>query len=234
MAPVQYILGKWQTQVEKLDMSSDSIFITQVKNQCSQLIEDINTRQHNQINHAVEALATAQVILTISRSSVVCEIFKTLPQRPLHFIVCESRPGYEGRTLATDLAAAEIFVDYIVDAASGLYMPQADAVVVGADAILADGSVVNKCGTSLLALAAQHYKVPFYVVADSSKCTQISRDEFILEQMPVAELKAPNSPFIHPHNVYFDISPAAAVTAFITEYGIEKHWPWSNIVRQSI
>jgi translation initiation factor 2B subunit (eIF-2B alpha/beta/delta family) len=152
----------------------------------------------------------------------------------LCFIVCESRPGYEGRTLAADLGSAEIFVDYIVDAPSGLYMPQADAVVVGADAILADGSVVNKCATSLLALAAQHFMVPFYVVAGSSKFTQTSCDEFILEQMPVAELKAPNSPFIHPHNVYLDISPAAAVTAYITEYGIEKQWPWSNIMRQPI
>jgi translation initiation factor eIF-2B subunit delta len=234
MAPMQGVLGDWQIKLEDLNTSSNSIFIAQVKDLCRHLIEDINTRQHNQINHAVKLLATTQVILTISRSSVVGEIFKSLPQRPMRFIVCESRPGYEGRTLATDLASADMFVDYIVDAASGLYMPHADAVVVGADAILADGSVVNKCGTSLLAIAAQHFKVPFYVVADSSKCTSLSSDECILEQMPVAELNAPTSPYIHPHNVYFDISPAYVVTAYLTEYGIETQWPWSNIMRPSI
>jgi translation initiation factor 2B subunit (eIF-2B alpha/beta/delta family) len=85
--------------------------------------------------------------------------------------------------------------------------------------------VVNKCGTSLLALATQHFKVPFYVVADSSKCTQLSRTEFILEEMPLAEINdpinAPTSSFIHTHNVYFDISPLDTVTAYTTEYGIE-------------
>ena len=234
MALLQHTLEKWLTQVDTLDVSSNRTFITQVKALCRQLIEDIDTRQRNQIRHAIKLLATTQVILSISRSSVLSEVFTTLPQRPLRIIVCESRPGCEGRILAEELASAEILVDYIVDAASGLYISQADAVVVGADAILADGSVVNKCGTSLLALAAQHFKVPFYVVVDSSKCTGLSRTQFILEEMPLAEINAPISPFIHPHNIYFDISPPDTVTAYITECGIEEKWPWSNIMRRQI
>jgi hypothetical protein len=44
--------------------------------------------------------------------------------------------------------------------------------------------------------------------------------------MPLAEINdpinAPTSPFIHGHNVYFDISPLDTVTAYTTEYGIEE------------
>jgi translation initiation factor 2B subunit (eIF-2B alpha/beta/delta family) len=86
--------------------------------------------------------------------------------------------------------------------------------------------VINKYGASLLALVAQHFKVPFYVVADSTKWIQISRTEFILEEMPLAEINdpinAPTSSFIHTHNVYFDTSPLDTVTAHTSEYGIEE------------
>jgi translation initiation factor eIF-2B subunit delta len=107
-------------------------------------------------------------------------------------------------------------------------MQQADAVVVGADAILDDGSVVNKCGTSLLAIAAQYFKVPFYVLADSSKHTKISSADFILEELPAKELGATKSPFIHPHNIYFDITPASLVMAYINEFGVQRSWPRAN------
>ena len=227
MAPLYNIINEWRVRVDRIEISSNVKFIAEVKILCEQLIADIDTRQHKQCSHAINALKSAQVILTISRSSSVSAVFKKLYQRPLRFIVCESRPGCEGIILAAELASPDTMVDYIVDAASGLYMQKADAVVVGADAILEDGSVVNKCGTSLLAIAAQHFNIPFYVLADSTKCTQTSRANFILEEMPKTELGIVASAFVHPHNVYFDISPAELITAYINEFGVEKNWPWA-------
>ena len=130
--------------------------------------------------------------------------------------------------LYSDLASSDVIVEYIIDAAIGNHIQQADAAVVGADRILADGSVVNKCGTSLLALAAQYYKKPLYVIADGSKCVKYGADNLSLEEMPITELGAPCSPYIYPHNFYFDVTDAALIDKYITECGAEANWPWSK------
>jgi translation initiation factor eIF-2B subunit delta len=228
MAPLQNILVEWQVRLDELEASNRKKFIADVRALCTQLIDDIDARQNALVGHAVQGLADAKTIMTISRSSTVCEVFKSLKQRPLGFIICESRPACEGKILAAELASSDITVEYIIDAAIGNHIQQADAVVVGADTILADGSVVNKCGSSLLALAAQYFKRPLYVIADSSKCAEIFADDLSLEEMPATELAAPDSPWIYPHNFYFDVTDAALVDRYITEFGLERTWPWSK------
>ena len=228
MAPLQNILGEWLAKLEELPTKNTAHLTSDVKALCERIIGEIRSRQLNLVGHAIHCLSKANIIMTLSRSSAVLEVFKNLPQSPLGFIVCESRPACEGKTLATELASSDVSVEYIVDATIGNHIQQADAVVVGADAILADGKVVNKCGTSLLALAAKYFKRPLYVIADSSKCFTFNADDLTLEEMPAAELSAPESPWVYPHNFYFDLTDAALVTAYITEFGIEQNWPWSN------
>jgi len=46
-------------------------------------------------------------------------------------------------------------------------------VFVGADRICADGYVVNGVGTCLMALAANKYNVPFYVLSESLKIDSV-------------------------------------------------------------
>lgn len=225
MATLQFILSEFQTGLNKLQANNTERFIILVQALCAQLINDIFIRRDNLVSHAVKSLATAKTIMTISRSSTLCEVFKKLKQRPLGFIVCESRPGCEGKVLATELASADIHIEYIIDAAISNHIKQVDAVVVGADTILADGGVVNKCGTCLLALAAHYWGVPFYVIADTSKCAGFTRDDLILEEMPTTELAAPKSPWICPRNIYFDVTDAALIGNYITEQGMQKAWP---------
>jgi translation initiation factor 2B subunit (eIF-2B alpha/beta/delta family) len=228
MASLHNILSDWQARLDELAIDDPKHFIENVQTRCKQQINVMNTRQDKLITQAVSGLCNLQTIMTLSRSSTLCAVFTKLPQRPLGFIVCESRPGCEGKILATTLASSELSVEYIVDAAVGNHIQQADAVVVGADTILADGSVVNKCGTSLLALAAQYYKLPFYVIADSSKCAEFFADDLTREEMPATELAAPDSPWIYPHNFYFDVTDAVLIDAYITEFGMERSWPWSR------
>ena len=106
-------------------------------------------------------LEGAQRILTHSISSTVLEVLRRLPPARTEVIVTESRPGREGWELGATLAAQGLSVSYITDAQGGLFTNQADAVLVGADALLADGTLVNKAGTYLLALAAKDQNVPF-------------------------------------------------------------------------
>lgn len=228
MAPLQNILREWQARIEKLTAISTKEFIGKVQSVCLAVAAEMATRQQRQIEHAKHTLTSARVILTISRSSAVTAIFKQLPEPSLKFIVCESRPGFEGKALAMELASARKEVEYIVDAAAGVHMQYADAVVVGADAVLADGAVINKCGSSLLAMSANYYGIPFYVVADTTKCLNASRKEFILEEIDPNELDAPVSGYIHPRNFYFDTTDPRFISAYITESATETRWPWGT------
>ncbi len=65
----------------------------------------------------------------------------------LRAIVCESRPLNEGLALANALAAAGVECMVITDAQAGLFMKQADLVLVGADS-LTQHEVVNKASGS--------------------------------------------------------------------------------------
>lgn len=97
-------------------------------------------------------------------------------------VVCESRPLCEGVTMAQRLAAAGLQVTLITDAQAGVFVEEADAVLLGADAVTPDG-VVNKVGSRLLALAAKAAGVPMIAVTDSLK----------VSPGPVAQFALPNT-----------------------------------------
>ena len=105
---------------------------------------------------------------------------------------------------------------YITDAQAGMFVARADMVVVGADAILADGALVNKVGTYLIALAARDAGVPLYVCGESFKCTDLHSGEAILEAKSGSELRPPPVPGIKAHNLYFDLTPAELITGWIS------------------
>jgi translation initiation factor 2B subunit (eIF-2B alpha/beta/delta family) len=57
----------------------------------------------------------------------------------------------------------------ITDAMAGIFVPKADAVIVGADAVLKNENVINKTGSLSLAILCKHFNKPFYVVTTKSK-----------------------------------------------------------------
>ncbi|MEM0910784.1 MAG: hypothetical protein AAGJ37_07390 [Pseudomonadota bacterium] len=223
MAPVNNAMTAWQLRLESLSTSDNTTFIENAKSSCMRLVTDIKEKQERLTSESTRALCDYESLMTFSRSSAIHQVLIGLKQRPLRVFVCESRPGYEGRTLAEDLAKVGIDVEFIIDAAVNHHMPYVNAVVVGADSILADGNIVNKCGTSLLALSATFHKRPFYVIADSYKQSTFTTTNIVLEQMPTDELQAPYADKIHPHNVYFDITDASLITGYISEEGISKN-----------
>ncbi len=113
-------------------------------------------------------------VITLSRSGTVLEILKLWHQKnkKLKVVVCESRPKFEGRLMAKELADNGINVELITDAMMGLYVPKVDAAIIGADTVLKNGNVVNKVGSKSLALLCKEYKKPFYVVTSKSKLSK--------------------------------------------------------------
>jgi translation initiation factor 2B subunit (eIF-2B alpha/beta/delta family)/8-oxo-dGTP pyrophosphatase MutT (NUDIX family) len=107
-------------------------------------------------------------VATLSRSGTVARALEWA--EPASALVALSRPGGEGRWIAERLAP-DTDVTLSTDAALGaeLAASEVDALVVGADAVLPDGRVVNKVGTRTAATVAQSEDVAVYVLAATDK-----------------------------------------------------------------
>ncbi len=148
---------------------------------------------------------------------------------PVHVWVDETRPLLQGlRLTAYELTKAGIVHEVLADsAAAGLFRRGlVDAVVVGADRVCANGDVVNKVGTLSVALAADRFDVPFVVAAPRTTIDMrtATGDEVEIEGRPAdagVYLDAATLPAdVTVHAPAFDVTPAALVTALITDAGI--------------
>jgi translation initiation factor 2B subunit (eIF-2B alpha/beta/delta family) len=134
---------------------------------------------HDRLAHETERIARVARrrfpprvrVLTLSRSASVRAALLAPPpaRRAREVVVLESLPGGEGRTFARELKRAGLNARVVSDAEGVRIVRDIELVVLGADAVYADGSVVHKVGTRPLALAAARGGVPVVVVAGGSK-----------------------------------------------------------------
>ncbi|MEV8509297.1 S-methyl-5-thioribose-1-phosphate isomerase [Actinoplanes sp. NPDC051475] len=133
-------------------------------------------------------------------------------------IASETRPLLQGaRLTAWELAQAGIEFRVSVDSAGPFLLArgEADAVILGADRICANGDVINKVGTYAHALGAQRAGVPFVVVAPESTVDMDTLDGAAveIEDRGAAEVTA----FSAAVNPAFDVTPHDLVTAIVTD-----------------
>ncbi len=162
-------------------------------------------------------------VYTLSRSGSVEGTLSTLARErsardPLRVIVSESRPGGEGVALAQALAAAGAQVTLAADSACATLIDEAALVIVGADSVRADGSVVNKIGTHTLALVAHAAGKPVYALAEWLKVTPPAYP-LVIEQGAPQELLAEPISGVTLHTAIFDITPASLITRIVMETG---------------
>lgn len=140
-----------------------------------------------------------------------------------HVWVDETRPLLQGaRLTAWELEQLGIPHAVIVDgaAASRMAAGEVDLVVTGADRIAANGDTANKIGTYGLAVLASHHGLPLVVVAPTSTIDLSTADG---TGIPVEERDGDEVTTRFPaRNPAFDITPAALVTAIVTEHGIHR------------
>jgi translation initiation factor 2B subunit (eIF-2B alpha/beta/delta family) len=161
-------------------------------------------------------------VMTHSLSGTVLEVLRACVPPLEQLVILEGRPLYEGRTVAQQLSGLSLKLMLITDAQADIFLPTCQAVVVGADSILADGSVLNKAGTALLAWAARGHGVPFYVLSETLKISPRAwqGDLTLLEEHSGQEVWKQAGPEIVVRNFYFDHTPADLVTGIITEQGL--------------
>lgn len=160
---------------------------------------------------------------------------------PIKVYDSETRPRYQGRIMAKNLAKNGINVTMMTDSAAPFVISQndpdkidIDLVIIGADVVGLDGSVLNKIGSYSLALAAKNVNVPFYVATSLLKARKDtdSYKQIKIEKRDPTELwpsfaKATDGKHqslrgIKAINYAFDTVPPRYITGFITEFGILK------------
>jgi methylthioribose-1-phosphate isomerase len=144
----------------------------------------------------------------------------------------ETRPFLQGaRLTAWELQRDGIPVTLLTDGMAGWLMRRGEigCAVVGADRIAANGDVANKIGTYSLAVLARHHGLPFYVAAPWSTVDLATArgDDIPIEERPSDEVVVIGGVRIAPVGVTarypaFDVTPAALVTAIITERGVVR------------
>jgi len=150
----------------------------------------------------------------------------------IHVYADETRPFLQGsRLTAWELTKDNIPTTVISDNMAGAMMLQGKigAVIVGADRIAANGDVANKIGTYTVAVLAKEHGIPFYVAAPISTVDLETPDGkgIPIEQRNPEEVshiagKAITPPGVQIENPAFDVTPAAYVTAIVTERGIAR------------
>ena len=150
--------------------------------------------------------------------------------RDVHLYVCETRPYDQGARLTTwECVADDIPCTLITDSMAGALMAtgRVSSVVVGCDRVAANGDVANKIGTYGLAVLAHYHDLPFYVAMPLSTWDRdcASGADIPIEQRPSHELF--DALPVEVWNPAFDVTPAALVTAWITERGIWRAFPAS-------
>jgi methylthioribose-1-phosphate isomerase len=146
--------------------------------------------------------------------------------------VDETRPVMQGsRLTAWEMAREGIPHRLISDVTAAYVMKRGDVdlVVTGADRIAANGDTANKIGTYGLAVLAHHHGIPFYVAApfstiDPSVATGAA---IVIEERDANEVRGvagrQTAPAASPvFNPAFDVTPAALISAIITERGVVR------------
>ncbi len=146
-------------------------------------------------------------------------------------VICdETRPLFQGARLSVfEMQEENIPVKVIVDGAAGHLMQKGmvDKVVIGADRV-ARGGVANKIGSLMVALAAKHYNIPFYVAAPISTFDfENNIFDTTIEQRSDDEVLCINDKYVAREgtcveNPAFDIVESDLITGIITEEGIKK------------
>ncbi len=140
-------------------------------------------------------------------------------------IATESRPRLQGLLTIKRLDKLGISTSLIVDSAVRYFMKEVDLVIMGADAVTVNGSVINKIGTSQLAMAAHEARKNVIIAAETYKFSpKTLLGELVeIEERDSSEVisreKLAELPNVSVRNPAFDVTPREYIDLICTEVG---------------
>ncbi|KAH0605543.1 uncharacterized protein H6S33_004765 [Morchella sextelata] len=175
----------------------------------------------------VGMLRDGEVVMVHGYSRCAVGILKLAAERNVRFkvIVTETRPSCQGTKLAVELRALGVPVAVIDDNAVAYAMKKCRSVLIGAESIFADASIINVMGTHQIALAAKKYHRKVYVATETHKFVDIfPLDQFDIPiEQDVINFDPPagfDGPMPQTELGFVDYTEPQFIDGFITEVGL--------------
>jgi translation initiation factor eIF-2B subunit beta len=179
---------------------------------------------------AIEHIHTDEVILTLGHSTTIENFLAVAARkREFHVLVADGAPGFNGHKMALALSkmkdADKVTTTVITDAAVFAVMARCNKVIIGCNAVLANGGILADAGALMLAQAAKEHSVPVVVCAGSFKlCPEFPHNEDSFNS-----LKSPNEVLpsdihvirdqVQVANPAVDYVPPNLVSLLVTNFG---------------
>ncbi|XP_061609990.1 translation initiation factor eIF-2B subunit delta isoform X2 [Phyllopteryx taeniolatus] len=184
---------------------------------------------------AIEKISDGDVILVYGCSSLVNHILYAAfdAGRKFRVIVADSRPRLEGRETLRRLVRRGIGCTYVLISVVSYILPEVSKVLLGAHALLANGYMMSRVGTSQIALVAKAFNVPVLVCCETYKfCERVQTDSFVSNELDDPDnlmvtrkgktqlARWQEVPSLGLLNLVYDVTPPDFVDAVITELGM--------------
>jgi ribose 1,5-bisphosphate isomerase len=223
-------------QVEMSDKKKVKELIGVVSSASKEFLNNLEASKESIAKIGAKRIRGGSIILTHCHSSTVTYLLNKAKEEGRCFeIICtETRPVFQGKTTVKEMLDLGVKTTLIVDSAARFFMNQVDLVIVGADAITSEGNVINKIGTSMIALAAHEARTPFYVVSELLKFDPATMygDYEKIEERGKNEIwrNPPGNLLIR--NPAFDVTRRDFVHGIICEEGIISPHSITEVVRR--
>ncbi|MGA2680577.1 MAG: S-methyl-5-thioribose-1-phosphate isomerase [Candidatus Bathyarchaeia archaeon] len=233
---VRYIIMQAQdSSTEKIDVLSELI-----SSNTALFLQNLEASRERTAEIGAKRIRDGMLIFTHCHSSTVTRMIAKAKSDGKNFsVICtETRPAYQGRITARKMIELGVQTMFIVDSAARSYMGDVDLVVVGADAITSEGNVVNKVGTSGIAVLAHEARKPFYVVSELLKFDPETLGGAYerIEQRNPKEVWSEAPQKLSVRNPAFDVTPCRYISGLICEEGVvapqsivetvSRSYPW--------
>nr|CAD7456726.1 unnamed protein product [Timema tahoe] len=208
---------KWQL-MQLTDEKSDA----EAKGRLNQaietyILEQIEMAQQAICNTMQKKIVDKDVVIVYGCSSSIQRTLKEASERGIKFrvVVMDDWAWREGKELLRRLVKLGLKCSYAIISAASLVMGEATKVLLGAHALLANGSVMARAGTSQIALLANAYNVPVLVCCETHKCCERAlTDSFGLNEL----IEDPTS--VGAIRLAYDVTPPDFISAVITEVAV--------------
>ncbi|TKJ25664.1 MAG: translation initiation factor IF-2B subunit delta [Promethearchaeota archaeon Loki_b31] len=169
---LNYIMNQLKKKIDSLSIKEILELISSCKDEYKLLMQNSKQKIAEIGARRIPDVSTDDnfIIMTHCHSSIVNAILlEAKRQGKDHFkvVATETQPRLQGRKTVRKLLDAGIEVIHVVDSAMRWVVNhyEVDLIIIGADSITSEGTIINKIGSRLLALVAHEEHVPFYVAS---------------------------------------------------------------------
>jgi len=222
-----------ETRLQRMLKSSESTVsdygkdVSDLRERVAEILEELTMELEMSVEEisrqAIEHIHANEVILTIGRSRTVERFLKYAAKtRKFQVMIAEGGPSLPGHAMAASLSAAKVSSTVITDSAIFAMMARVNKVIIGTQAIMADGSLIAIAGTQTLCLAAAHYSVPVLVLGATYKISPkfLSPCEVLGASVPLSPAPVLQSlvteKLVRGFNPSYSMVKANLVTSFIS------------------